>query len=452
MRATPELRAIRVQRVTLGIPATPASLVTRVRAAPRDLAAIPAIPGTVVAQAIRGQAETQALEDRGAQVGQGPPAVLMRMLVVTPDFQALLIPARQFKVSAITDRQVNPQAVPEGREALGLTLAPCFGPSTHPATLRLLTEALDFEVLQEQPADRGMRGTQVPLVIRARLVRPVTTAAGQTQATQETLETRGEQARRVQQATPEWREVRAQPVQQVMQPHSWRLTSQAGPVAMPVQAEPQAMQVQQVQQARQETPVTLVMQATRATMVRVARAEPVVLVGPQAILATPEMPEVVVAAAVDRAARQAPQLEPQPQDLTGLVIPMQQPLDRGVVLATTLAQARAVVEACFTRPPQAPATQAVPETQEAQEIPAMQVTPEAPVIRAAVGQMAMTALPVLPVAERATAAQVEQAEQAGRAMLVTRALLRSRVTTLPTCCLAAPTPSQLDRAHRTVRL
>jgi hypothetical protein len=187
-------------------------------------------------------------------------------------------------------------------------------------------------------------------------------------------------------------------------------------------------------------------------MVRAARVERVVLVEPQAILAILEMPEVVEVAAADQAARQAPQSEAQPQDLTGLVIPTPQRPGQVAAPETTPAQVRAVVEACFTRSPQALVIQVAPGTQAVQVIPATQATPGAPVIQAAVGQMEATALPVLPGVEQVMVAQVAQAAQEGRATPVTRELLRSRVTTLPMCCPVAPTPSRLDRAHRPVRL
>jgi hypothetical protein len=121
-------------------------------------------------------------------------------------------------------------------------------------------------------------------------------------------------------------------------------------------------------------------------------------------------------------------------------------------LATTLAQE--LVEGAVLRMtfPQALVMQAAPGTQVAQATPAMQATPAVPVTLATVERMEAMALPVLPVVERATAAQVAQAERAGRAMPVTRELLRSRATTLPMCCHVAPTPSRLDRAHRPVRL
>ncbi len=48
-------------------------------------------------------------------------------------------------------------------------------------------------------------------------------------------------------------------------------------------------------------------------MARAALVEQVVLVEPQAILAIPEMPEVVAVVAVDRAPTQAPKLEAQQQ-------------------------------------------------------------------------------------------------------------------------------------------
>ena len=53
-------------------------------------------------------------------------------------------------------------------------------------------------------------------------------------------------------------------------------------------------------------------------MVRAARVERVVLVEPQAILAIPEMPEVVAVVVVDRAPTQATHLEAQPQVGTAL--------------------------------------------------------------------------------------------------------------------------------------
>lgn len=187
-------------------------------------------------------------------------------------------------------------------------------------------------------------------------------------------------------------------------------------------------------------------------MVRAARVERVVLVEPQAILATLAMPEVVEVVAADQAARQALQPEAQPQDLTGPVIPTPQRPGQVAAPGTTPAQVRAVVEVCFTRSPQVLVIQVAPGTQVAQATPAMQATPAVPVTLATVERMEATALPVLPVVERATAAQVAQAAQAGRATPVTRELLRSRVTTLPMCCHVAPTPSQLDRAHRPVRL
>lgn len=218
-------------------------------AAPGGLAATPAIRETVVAQAIRALAETRVLEDRGVLAVQVPPAIRARTPAVTPGFRGLLMLARHSKALAITEKMASPQVVLAAPVVMGPTPAPSFGASTPPATFLLLMAALDFEVLQAQPAGRVMRGTQVLRVIRARLVRPVTTAVEQTQAIPVTQAIQGAQARRVRQATLERREVRAQPVQQVTQPHSWRLTLQAEPVAMPVQAEPQAMQAQRVRQA-----------------------------------------------------------------------------------------------------------------------------------------------------------------------------------------------------------
>jgi hypothetical protein len=202
----------------------------------------------VAAPETRGQAETQAPEDRVVLAVQALLEVLMRMPGVTLDFQAPSTPARHSKALAITDNLDRPQAVLVAPVVMGPTPAPSFGPSTPPATFLLLMAALDFEVLQAQPAGPVMRGTQVLRVIRARLDRPVTTAVEQTQAIPVTQAIQGAQARRVRRVTPERREVRAQPVQQVTQPHSWRLTLQAEPVAMPVQAEPQAMQARQVRQ------------------------------------------------------------------------------------------------------------------------------------------------------------------------------------------------------------